>query len=198
MLALALTGGFLSVGLVTVVGQGGWYGLLLGVAGVAEVVGALLLAGLRIRGLALAAVLAWALLGIFRAPLGTVTSPAVAAVLVTATGLASALTDIPLIAWVQQRIPGRHLAKALGLWEAGVAGALAVSPFVAFTAITLAGVENAFLLSGAAVVVLAVTAALTLACVGTRKPGQEPVVTTDGTASAAAREETAVITARPE
>jgi MFS family permease len=96
----------------------------------------------------------------------------VAAVLLTATGLASALTDIPLIALVQQRIPSHHLAKALGLWEAGVAGALAISPCVASTAITLAGVENAFLLSGAAVVVLAVTATLTLACVGARQPGQ--------------------------
>ncbi|WP_020124500.1 hypothetical protein [Streptomyces canus] len=114
VLALALTSGFLTVGLVAVVGQGGRYGLLLGVAGVAEVVGALLLAGLRIRRLAVAAVaavLAWALLGIFRAPLGTVTSPAVAALLLTATGLASALTDIPLIALVQQRIPSHHLAR---------------------------------------------------------------------------------------
>ncbi|MCX3287123.1 MFS transporter [Streptomyces sp. NEAU-H22] len=198
VLALALTNGFLTVGLVAVVGQGGQYGLLLGVAGVAEVVGALLLAGLRIHRLALAAVLAWALLGIFRAPLGTVTSPAVAAVLLTATGLASALTDIPLIALVQQRIPSHHLAKALGLWEAGVAGALAISPFVASTAITLAGVANAFLLSGAAVVVLAVTATLTLACVGARQPGREPFATADGTASVAARAETAVITAEPE
>jgi MFS family permease len=40
VLALALTSGFLTVGLVAVVGQGGRYGLLLGVAGVAEVAGA--------------------------------------------------------------------------------------------------------------------------------------------------------------
>ncbi|MFF7379076.1 MFS transporter [Streptomyces massasporeus] len=198
VLALALTNGFLTVGLVAVVGQGAQYGLLLGVAGVAEVVGALLLAGLRIHRLALAAVLAWALLGIFRAPLGTVTSHAVAALLLTATGLASALTDIPLIALVQQRIPSHHLAKALGLWEAGVAGALAISPFVASTAITLAGVENAFLLSGAAVVVLTVIATLALACVGARQPGHEPIVAADGTASVAAPEEIAVITAKPE
>jgi hypothetical protein len=121
-------------------------------------------------------VLAWALLGIFRAPLGTVTSHAAAVVLLTATGLASALTDIPLIALVQQRIPSQHLAKALGLWEAGVAGALAISPFVASTAIALAGVQSAFLLSGAAVVVLAATATLTLACAGVRQPGQEPAI----------------------
>ncbi|WP_033314581.1 MFS transporter [Streptomyces iakyrus] len=173
VLALALTNGFLTVGLVAVVGQGGRYGLLLGVTGVAEVAGALLLAGLRMRRLALAAVLAWALLGIFRAPLGIVTSTAGAAVLLIATGLASALTDIPLIALVQQRVPSHHLAKALGLWEAGVAGALAVSPFVASATIALTGVEDAFLLSGAALVVLAMTAALTLArTVRARRPGQ--------------------------
>ncbi|MFJ4243838.1 MFS transporter [Streptomyces iakyrus] len=173
VLALALTNGFLTVGLVAVVGQGGRYGLLLGVAGVAEVAGALLLAGLRMRRLALAAVLAWALLGIFRAPLGIVTSTAGAAVLLIATGLASALTDIPLIALVQQRVPSHHLAKALGLWEAGVAGALAVSPFVASTTIALTGVEDAFLLSGAALVVLAMTAALTLARTArAQRPGQ--------------------------
>ncbi|MFF7565032.1 MFS transporter [Streptomyces pseudovenezuelae] len=173
VLAIALTSGFLTVGLVAVVGQGGRYGLLLGVAGVAEVAGALLLAGLRMRRLALAAVLAWALLGIFRAPLGIVTSTTGAAVLLIATGLVSALTDIPLIALVQQRIPSHHLAKALGLWEAGVAGALAVSPFVASTAIALTGVQDAFLLSGAALVVLAMTAALTLArTAGAQRPGQ--------------------------
>ena len=68
VLALALTNGFPAVGWVAVVGQGGQYGLLLGIAGVAEVVGALLLAGPRIRRLALAAVLGWALLALFRAP----------------------------------------------------------------------------------------------------------------------------------
>ncbi|MFG2577094.1 MFS transporter [Streptomyces sp. NPDC048481] len=197
VLALALTNGFLTVGLVAVVGQGGRYGLLLGVAGIAEVVGALALAGLRIRGLALAAVLAWALLGVFRAPLGTVTSHTVAAVLLAATGLASALTDIPLIALVQQRIPSRHLAKALGLWEAGVAGALAISPFVASAAITLAGVRDAFLLSGAAVVVLVAVAALTL-CLGARRSDRGPSVPADGTAGAAAPAGRAAITAEPE
>ncbi|MGX9885512.1 MFS transporter [Streptomyces sp. NPDC002276] len=174
VLALALANGFLTVGLVTVVGQGGRYGLLLGISGVAEVIGALLLARLPIRRLALAAVLAWAVLGIFRAPLGAVTSTTVAAVLLAATGMASALTDIPLIALVQQRVPAHHLAKALGLWEAGVAGALAVSPLVASTAITLAGAKDAFLLSGAALVMLAVTAALVLARVSPGRPGEGP------------------------
>ncbi|MET9847350.1 MFS transporter [Streptomyces ossamyceticus] len=176
VLALALANGFLTVGLVTVVGQGGQYGLLLGVAGVAEVAGALLLARLPIRRPALAAVLAWAVLGIFRAPLGTVTSTAVAALLLAATGLASALTDIPLIALVQQRVPDRHLAKALGLWEAGIAGALTVSPFVASTTISLVGAAHAFVLSGAALVVLATTAALVLRRVGADLPGTADTV----------------------
>ncbi|WP_055711566.1 MFS transporter [Streptomyces torulosus] len=176
VLALALANGFLTVGLVTVVGQGGQYGLLLGVAGVAEVVGALLLARLSIRRPALAAVLAWAVLGIFRAPLGTVTSTAVAALLLAATGLASALTDIPLIALVQRRVPDRHLAKALGLWEAGIAGALTVSPFVASTAISLVGAAHAFALSGAALVALATTAALVLRRAGADRPGTADTV----------------------
>jgi MFS family permease len=176
VLALALANGFLTVGLVTVVGQGGQYGLLLGVAGVAEVAGALLLARLPIRRPALAAVLAWAVLGIFRAPLGTVTSTAVAALLLAATGLASALTDIPLIALVQRRVPDRHLAKALGLWEAGIAGALTVSPFVASTTISLVGAAHAFVLSGAALVVLATTAALVLRRVGADLPGTTDAV----------------------
>ncbi|MGW7823581.1 MFS transporter [Streptomyces puniciscabiei] len=171
VLALTLANGFLTVGLVAAVGKGSQYALLLGLSGIAEVVGALLLSGLRIRRLAPAAVLAWAVLGIFRAPLGTVTSGSVAAVLVVATGLASALTDIPLVALVQQRVPNHHLAKALGLWEAGVAGALAVSPFVASSAIKRAGIQDAFLLSGAALVVLATAATLALARVGGRRLG---------------------------
>ncbi|MEU5011614.1 MFS transporter [Streptomyces sp. NPDC021749] len=180
-LALALTNGFLTVGLVGVAAQGSQYGLLLGVAGVAEVVGALLISQLPVRRPAMAAVLAWALLGIFRAPLGMVTSGAVAAVLLAATGLASALTDIPLIAVVQQRIPPHHLAKALGLWEAGVAGALTVSPFVASTVITLVGVRRAFLLSGAALVVLAVIAALVLARISApQSPRGRSDVTAEG------------------
>jgi hypothetical protein len=132
----------------------------------AEVLGALVLARLRLPHLALTAVLAWAVLGAFRFPLGLAGTPLVAAVLLAMTGLASALTDIPLIALVQQRIPARHLAKALGLWEAGIAGALAVSPFVAAATIAQVGVRDAFMLSGAALIALAATGAVTLARVG--------------------------------
>jgi MFS family permease len=172
VLALTLTSGFLTVGLVALVGQGGQYGLLLGIAGLAEVAGALLLSRIPIRRFALAAVLAWALLGVFRLPLGLATSPVIAAALLALTGLASALTDIPLIALVQQRIPDSHLAKALGLWEAGIAGALAASPFIASTTISLVGVRAAFMLSGAALVALALVASTILAATTAMQPNR--------------------------
>jgi MFS family permease len=167
VLALVAASGFLTVGVLALVGQklgghAGQYGLLLGIAGVAEVFGALVIARLRLRNLALTAVLAWALLGAFRFPLGLATGPLLAAGLLAVTGFTSALTDIPLIALVQQRIPDRHLAKALGLWEAGIAGAIAIAPVIATTIIDNAGVSTGFMLSGAALIVIGGAAALVL------------------------------------
>lgn len=166
-LALVATSGFLTVGVVALVGAGvgggpGGFGLLLGVAGVAEVFGALAVARLPLRNLALTAVLAWVLLGAFRFPLGLVSTTVAAAALLAVTGFASALTDIPLIALVQQRIPDRHLAKVLGLWEAGVAGAVAVAPVLAATTIDAFGVRTGFMLSGVALIFIGTSAALTL------------------------------------
>jgi MFS family permease len=167
VLALVAASGFLTVGVIALVGQNlgghaGEYGLLLGIAGVAEVIGALVIARLPLRNLARTAVLAWVLLGVFRLPLGLATSSLLAAGLLAVTGFASALTDIPLIALVQQRIPDRHLAKALGLWEAGIAGAIAIAPVIATTIIDNAGVSTGFMLSGAALIVIGTTAALAL------------------------------------
>jgi len=167
VLALAAASGFLTVGVIALVGQklgghAGEYGLLLGIAGVAEVFGALVVARLHLRNLARTAVLAWVLLGAFRLPLGLAASPLLAAALLAVTGFASALTDIPLIALVQQRIPDRHLAKALGLWEAGIAGAIAIAPIIATTIIDNLGLSTGFLLSGAALIVIGVAAALAL------------------------------------
>jgi MFS family permease len=168
VLALAATSGFLTVGLIALAGgklggYAGEYGLLLGIAGVAEVFGALVIARLHLRNLARTAVLAWVLLGVFRLPLGLATSPLLAAGLLAVTGFASALTDIPLIALVQQRIPDRHLAKALGLWEeAGIAGAIALAPVIATTMIDSVGVSTGFMLSGAALIVIGLAAALAL------------------------------------
>ena len=167
VLALAAASGLLTVGVIALVGRklgghAGQYGLLLGIAGVAEVFGALVIARLHLRNLARTAVLAWVLLGAFRLPLGLATSPLLAAGLLAVTGFASALTDIPLIALVQQRIPDRHLAKALGLWEAGIAGAIAIAPVIATAIIDTAGVSTGFMLSGAALIVIGLVAALAL------------------------------------
>src|SRR5262252_1963049 len=167
VLALAAASGFLTVGVIALVGQylgghAGEYGLLRGIAGVAEVFGALVVSRLHLRNLARTAVLAWVLLGAFRLPLGLATGPLLAAALLAVTGFASALTDIPLIALVQQRIADRHLAKALGLWEAGIAGAIAIAPIIATTIIDNLGLSTGFLLSGAALIVIGVAAALAL------------------------------------
>jgi hypothetical protein len=177
VLALVAASGFLTVGVVALVGerlggQGGQYGLLLGIAGLAEVGGAFAVAKLRLRNLALTAVLAWGLLGAFRFPLGLCAAPAEAAALLAVTGFASALTDIPLVALVQQRIPDRHLAKVFGLWEGGIAGALAVAPLIAAFLIAHVGVRSGFMLSGAALIALAGAAALTLARAGALRPAQ--------------------------
>ena len=117
--------------------------------------------------------LAWVLLGAFRFPLSLATSAVLADGLLAVTGFASALTDIPLIALVQQRIPDRHLAKALGLWEAGIAGAIAIAPVIATTIIDTAGVSTGFMLSGAALIVIGLVAALALKQTRARGPAHQ-------------------------
>jgi hypothetical protein len=167
VLALAAASGFLTVGVIALVGRrlgghAGGYGLLLGIAGVAEVFGALVIARLPLRNMARTAVLAWVLLGAFRFPLGLAGNVMLAAGLLAVTGFTSALTDIPLISLVQQKIPDRHLAKALGLWEAGIAGAIAIAPLIATAIIDSVGLSTGFMLSGAALVVIGLAAFLIL------------------------------------
>ncbi|MFB7776793.1 MFS transporter [Streptomyces bauhiniae] len=167
MLAILVASGFLSVGIIRLVderlgGGGGTYGLLLGIAGVSEIAGAMVFARIPMRRLALVAVLAWALLGVFRFPLGLASSVEVAGPLLALTGFASALTDIPLVSLIQHRINDRHLAKALGLWEAAIAGAAAVAPFVASAIIARVGVTQGFMLSGIALVFLSIIATLVI------------------------------------
>lgn len=72
------------------------------------------------------------------------------------------------IAPVQQRIPDRHLAKALGLWEAGIAGAIAIAPVIATAIIASVGVGTGFVLSGGALIVIGATAALALSGIAGR------------------------------
>jgi MFS family permease len=165
VLAILIASGFLTVGIVALVdtqlhGGAGQYGFLLGIAGLAEVAGALILTRLPLRNLALSAVLAWAALGVFRLPLGLVTVLPGAAALLGLTGMLSALTDIPLIALVQSQISHRHLAKVLGLWEAGIIGAMSVSPLLASFILTHLGLQGGFVLSGTTLMVLGSASAL--------------------------------------
>ena len=70
------------------------------------------------------------------------------------TGLASAATDIPLIALLQARMPSRHLGKAMALWQTGIAAAVTVSPPLAAAVIRAAGLTAGFAISGTALAVI--------------------------------------------
>jgi|SRR5450755_172475 MFS family permease len=177
VLAILIASGFLTVGVLALVnsqlhGSAGQYGFLLGIAGLAEVAGALILTRLPLRNLALSAVVAWALLGVFRLPLGFVTILPGAAALLVFTGMLSALTDIPLIALVQSQIPHHHLAKVLGLWEAGIIGAMSVAPLLASFILTHIGLQGGFALSGTALVVLGSISALLIVRIQARQRGK--------------------------
>ena len=158
VVALVLASGFLAVGLPAWVARAhagpGTLGLLQGTAGAAELAGALVLSRLRLRRLALAAVAAWGLLGGFRLFLGAASRLAIGLPLMAGTGLASAATDIPLIALLQARIPARHLGKAMALWYTGIAAALTISPPLAALAIRAWGLTASFALSGLALAAL--------------------------------------------
>lgn len=156
--ALLLASGFLAVGLpawaARARGGPGTLGLLQGTAGVAELAGALALSQIRLRRLAPTAVAAWGVLGGFRLFLGATRSLAAGLPLMAGTGLASAATDIPLIALLQARVPARHLGKAMALWQAGIAGAITLSPPLAALVIGVAGLTAGFAISGAALAAL--------------------------------------------
>lgn len=86
---------------------------------------------------------------------GRIAAPA----LMAATGLCSAVTDVSLITVVQRRVPEQHLAKVLGLWEAGIADGAALSAPLAAAVITLAGLAAGFALCGAALMAAAFASA---------------------------------------
>jgi len=164
VVAIVCASGFLSVGLTLLAASRlhsgvSAYGTMLGVAGLAEVAGALILTRVVPRRLAATAILAWAVIGLFRAPLGAAGSLLLALPLLAATGMCSAVTDVSLITVVQRRVPGHHLAKTLGLWEAGISGGMALSAPLAATVITLAGLTAGFALCGAALIAVALTSA---------------------------------------
>lgn len=152
--AIFFASGFLTVGLTALTadrfgGSAARYGVLVGVAGLAETVAALGFIRIPVRRPALASAAGWVVLGLFRAPLGSTSSFGEALVLLGFTGAASALTDVPLIALAQKSVPSRDLAKILGLWEAGILGASAASAPLAGGLIAGLGVRLGFIVSGA-------------------------------------------------
>ncbi|MGH3302045.1 MAG: MFS transporter, partial [Streptosporangiaceae bacterium] len=156
--ALVLASGFLAVGLPAWVSRAhngpGTLGLLQGTAGIAELTGALVLSRLRLRRLAITAVSAWGVLGGFRLFLGGTHRLTAGLPLMAGTGLASAATDIPVIALLQTRIPGQHLGKAIALWYTGIAAATTISPPLAALAIHAWGLTTSFAMSGTALIAL--------------------------------------------
>jgi MFS family permease len=152
--AIFFASGFLTVGTAQLAGErlgggAGNYGLLLGVAGLAEVLAAIAFTRVQPRRLARTSLLGWVVLGLFRLPLGSTSSLGEALPLMMLTGGASAVTDVPLITLAQKTIPDRDLAKVLGLWEAGIVAASAVSAPLAGALIAGAGLQVGFALSGA-------------------------------------------------
>ncbi len=113
-----------------------------------------MLSRLRLRRLAVMAVGAWGVLGGFRLFLGGTGHLAAGLPLMAGTGLASAATDIPVMALLQTRIPGRHLGKAMAMWYTGIAAATTISPPLAALAIRAWGLTVSFALSGSALAVL--------------------------------------------
>src|SRR6516164_2594977 len=90
--------------------------------------------------------------------------------------MCSAVTDVSLITVVQRRVPRHHLAKILGLWEAGISGGMALSAPLAATAITVAGLTAGYALCGAALIAVALTSAWLLhrLCPGSARPEPDP------------------------
>jgi predicted MFS family arabinose efflux permease len=152
--AIFFASGFLTVGTAQLAaerlgGGAGTYGLLLGVAGLAEILAAVAFTRVQPRRLARASLFGWVVLGVFRLPLGWTSSLEEALPLMTLTGCASAVTDVPLITLAQKRISDGDLAKVLGFWEAGIVGASAVSAPLAGAVIAGTSLQVGFALSGA-------------------------------------------------
>jgi len=107
------------------------FGLMLGAAGVGEVLGNVLIGRVAIHAQGTATTLGWLLLGLLRAPLGLVPAWQPGAALLFATGGVSALTDVPMISLMQQRSPEAQLGRVLALWRTLIYGSGAIAaPFV--------------------------------------------------------------------
>jgi MFS family permease len=161
--SLLLVSGFRTVGLTALVGtrfgnDPATYGFLNAVLGVAEVVGALALSRIRMMDLAAWAMLSWAALGLFRAPLGFSPHVPAAAALLGLTGLASAAADVSIVTLIHTRVDGRWLGRTFGLWQTATAAAAALSPLLAAFVFSRTGIAAGFAVSGIMVATLGLSA----------------------------------------
>ncbi|MGI8550712.1 MAG: MFS transporter, partial [Dehalococcoidia bacterium] len=101
----------------------GSFGLILGAAGVGELIGNIVIGQFLIRAKGTATSLGWALLGSLRAPLGLIPDWRLGAGLLFGSGCVSALTDAPLIALLQERTAEAQLGRVMGLWRTLLYGA---------------------------------------------------------------------------
>ena len=172
VLALVAASGFLTVGVVALVGDGfgggnGQYGLLLGIAGVAEVFGALAVARLPLRNIARTAVLAWALLGLFRFQLGLAETPS-SPLSARNHRLRVRPHGHPADRARATAHPGRHReGRTLGGGHRWRPRRRAVHRS---GDIEQAGVRSAFMLSGVAMIAISVIASIALTRVGAGRP----------------------------
>lgn len=124
------------------------FGLMIGAAGVGELLGNVVIGGFVVRAKGTAACLGWALLGFFRAFLGLIPIWGLGAGLLFCTGGMSALTDVPLVSLLQERTPEAQLGRVLSLWRSLAYAAIAVAAPVVGGLLAVLPVAWVFLLCG--------------------------------------------------
>ncbi len=124
------------------------FGLMIGAAGVGELLGNLLVGALTVRRKGAASCFGWGLLGLFRAFLGVVPSWQAGAGLLFCTGALSGLTDAPLVALLQERTPERQIGRVISLWRTITYGAFVLAPPLVAGLLALLPVGAVFFLCG--------------------------------------------------
>lgn len=124
------------------------FGLMIGAAGVGELLGNVIIGGFVIRAKGTAACLGWALLEFFRAFLGLIPIWGLGAGLLFCTGGMSALTDVPAVSLLQERAPEEQLGRVLSLWRSLAYASIAVAASVVGGLLAVLPVAAVFLLCG--------------------------------------------------
>lgn len=154
-LGIFFAAGAREVALPVLVGHGlhqsaGSFGIMLGAAGVGELLGNLIVGQFKIANKASATCAGWILLGLARAPLGLIPAWQMGAGLLLSSGGFSALTDAPLLSLMQERTGAAHLGRVMSLWLTLVYAADAVAAPAMGGLLALMPIAGVFLLAGLA------------------------------------------------